>query len=841
MATASILLSFIFKVIIDGLKFRTIYSKKLPKFYVVNLVLGLVISFMSADLQAQTCPPNIDFETGNFNNWTCYTGNVAAVGMQNVITLNPSGAAQSNYHTMYAAGAQAGLDPYGGFPVNCPNGSGHSIKLGNDMGGGEAEGIAYEFTIPANQNAYTLIYNYAVVFQDPNHEEYQQPRMQIEITNVTDNAVISCASFSFRPYGTALPGFKISPNPGTNTPVWYKDWTAVSINLDGNAGKKIKLFFKTADCTFRRHFGYAYIDVNSECSGNFTGANYCPDDTVVNVTAPFGYQKYTWYDKTVSTVLGSGQILKVSPLPTPGTVLAVKLDPYDGYGCPQTLFTTLTDNLKVTADAGPDVTSCNYEPVQIGVPSRPGLFYSWTPSAGLSNAGAANPFANPVSTTTYILKANNNGGGCINYDTVVVKANIIDTSLTLIGQANYCIGSNDSAILKVAGADSVQWYVDEAPIAGATKNSYKVTKSGEYRALLYNGTSCNLSTRKEVINIASRPVAKVSVSNSNQCLVNNKLTFSNNSTNEIGAMSYAWNFGDGTLATSKDLDYSYTKAGKYVVKMTVSSNPGCSDSSSVPVEIYQNAVADFDIKSACIDIPSQVINNTIDTLSSPVMYSWRLGNAQTSTLRNPPAQTYTTPGTYAITLAVNTAQCPTPLNTVTRSLVVEKPKAAIAYPVQYALVDLPLTLQARQFGNKLLWSPATNLDNPRSYTPSFKGTTDQKYTVAIQTLAGCVTIDTQLVKTVKSVEVYVPSAFTPNSDSKNDYLRPLLMGVKEIRYFRVFNRWGQLVYETKTDKRGWDGTHNGVLQQSQTFVWAVDVVGVDGNIYSRKGTTVLIR
>ena len=58
------------------------------------------------------------------------------------------------------------------------------------------------------------------------------------------------------------------------------------------AGKTIRLFFKTADCTFRRHFGYAYIDVNTECSSEFTGATYCPDDTAVTVTAPYGYQNY---------------------------------------------------------------------------------------------------------------------------------------------------------------------------------------------------------------------------------------------------------------------------------------------------------------------------------------------------------------------------------------------------------------------------------------------------------------------------------------------------------------------------------------------------------------------
>jgi hypothetical protein len=427
------------------------YKKKpdLYRFGTLFLGFNLFICLSHFAVKAQTCPPNIDFESGTFDNWTCYTGYVEAVGSQNVISLSPSNGPGYYYHTMYSASATAATDPYGGFPINCPNGSGHSIKLGNERGGGEAEGIAYEFTIPANQNAYTLIYNYAVVFQDPNHEEYEQPRMQIEITNVTDSSTISCASFAFRPYGTVLPGFKLSPNPGTNTPVWYKDWTAVSINLDGNAGKTIRLLFKTADCTFRRHFGYAYIDVNSECSGNFTGASYCPDDTAVNVIAPFGYEGYTWYDNTVTSVLGNEQTLTLSPLPAPGTVLAVKLTPYNGYGCPQTLFTRLTDNLTVTANAGPDVVSCNHSPVQIGGPPKPGLTYKWSPETGLSNPNIANPFIYPSRTTTYIVTTNSSGGGCADTDSVVVLADLIDSSLHLIGKANYCLGSGDSSVLRV--------------------------------------------------------------------------------------------------------------------------------------------------------------------------------------------------------------------------------------------------------------------------------------------------------------------------------------------------------------------------------------------------------
>jgi len=151
---------------------------------------GLLLcpGFFSA--RAQDCPNNIDFETGTFNGWTCYIGSSAAVNGQNVIYLSPTPGPIPNRQTMYSRSSLGALDEYGGFPVNCPNGSGYSVRLGNNIAGTEAEGLSYEFTIPANQNIYSLIYHYAVVFQDPNHEIYQQPRLVIQITNVTDNSLI---------------------------------------------------------------------------------------------------------------------------------------------------------------------------------------------------------------------------------------------------------------------------------------------------------------------------------------------------------------------------------------------------------------------------------------------------------------------------------------------------------------------------------------------------------------------------------------------------------------------------------------------------------------------------
>lgn len=619
---------------------------------------------------AQSCPPNLDFESGSFAGWTCYTGRAEDLNGTNVLDLTESGPVTGR-HTLFARTAVPELDPYGQFPVVSPNGSKYSVRLGNDLAGTEAEGLSYEFTIPANRNVYSLIYNYAVVFQDPNHLQHQQPRLVIEITNVTDNTLISCSSFTFFPYGTPLPGFFESTTSNSTTPVWCKDWTAVSINLDGHAGKRIKLFFKTADCTFRRHFGYAYIDVNSECSGEFTGATFCPGDTAVQVQAPFGYQDYTWYNQNFTSVIGSQQSIVLKPAPPAGTTLAVEVKPYFGYGCPDTLYARLIDTLSLKAVAGDDKKLCFGAPEQIGSPPKPGIYYNWSPSGGLSDPAIANPFANPTSTTSYVVTSRSYGGGCVNTDTVVVAPVVLDSTMTLLGSNMFCKGYGDSAVFLLSGADQIQWYKGNVPIPGAGGTRYEVKESGEYHAQLYK-EGCTVATESQKI-------------------------------------------------------------------------------------------------------------------------------------------------------------------------VIETPRPGLTYPVLYTVANEPVPLQARTFGQSILWSPATALDAANSVTPVFSGSTDELYAIDIRTAAGCLTVDTQAVKIVKEMNILVPNAFTPNGDGRNDVLRPALFGMRELLYFRVYNRWGQLLYETHTPNQGWDGTINGKKQGTQTVVWVAEALGQDGKRYVRKGTSVSIQ
>ena len=127
----------------------------------------------------------------------------------------------------YRQTQENGLDYYGSFPKNAPNGSGHSVQLGSDEVGNRADGLSYTFTVPAGQNEFSIFYQYAVVFANPGHFLHQQPRFTILVENLTDNTLLPCALDPF--ISNIAPGFAFSPNRKEGAQVMYKDW-ACGIN-----------------------------------------------------------------------------------------------------------------------------------------------------------------------------------------------------------------------------------------------------------------------------------------------------------------------------------------------------------------------------------------------------------------------------------------------------------------------------------------------------------------------------------------------------------------------------------------------------------------------------------
>jgi gliding motility-associated-like protein len=212
-------------------------------------------------------------------------------------------------------------------------------------------------------------------------------------------------------------------------------------------------------------------------------------------------------------------------------------------------------------------------------------------------------------------------------------------------------------------------------------------------------------------------------------------------------------------------------------------------------------------------------------------------------LLNPNA--ITTSGTYYLkSSAVNNC---TSTKAVAVKVSISRPVIGVRYPTRTVQPNSSVQLIARNLGSNYTWNPPIGLSSPIVPNPIFNYDKQTEYTVTIKNDSGCVTVDTILVKVnalpgpIVPPDILLPKAWSPNGDGHNDKLIPLLVNMREIKYFRIFNRWGQLVYETNAVGQGWDGMFKGKPQVLDVYTWVAEGIGINGQVVKRAGNSVLIR
>jgi gliding motility-associated-like protein len=98
-----------------------------------------------------------------------------------------------------------------------------------------------------------------------------------------------------------------------------------------------------------------------------------------------------------------------------------------------------------------------------------------------------------------------------------------------------------------------------------------------------------------------------------------------------------------------------------------------------------------------------------------------------------------------------------------------------------------------------------------------------------------------MVSIVTNCTPVLPTAFTPNSDGRNDRLIPFLIGAKGLKRFTIYNRYGNIVFSTLKEGEGWDGRYKGTFLPTAVFVWVIEYTGNDDQVILEKGTVTLIR
>jgi PKD repeat protein len=184
--------------------------------------------------------------------------------------------------------------------------------------------------------------------------------------------------------------------------------------------------------------------------------------------------------------------------------------------------------------------------------------------------------------------------------------------------------------------------------------------------------------------------------------------------------------------------------------------------------------------------------------------------------------------------------CPKPGNDTIQVTVRPKIKA---FAGNDTAVVVGQPLQLRGTGSMLyLWSPATGLNRTDIANPIATLNDGITYIMRAYTPEGCEGFDTINIVVFKTKpDIFVPNAFTPGKRSNNLFRPAAAPGISKLDFFRVYNRWGQLVYSTTEIGPGWDGTIAGKPQDSGSFVWVVQGTDFTGKRVFKKGTMVLIR
>jgi gliding motility-associated-like protein len=117
---------------------------------------------------------------------------------------------------------------------------------------------------------------------------------------------------------------------------------------------------------------------------------------------------------------------------------------------------------------------------------------------------------------------------------------------------------------------------------------------------------------------------------------------------------------------------------------------------------------------------------------------------------------------------------------------------------------------------------------------------ESEYYIITRNVDGCIASDTIFIE-VKEPDGFIPSAFTPNGDGLNDVLIVIEEFVKELNFFRVYNRWGKLLFETSNLQEGWDGTFNGKIQELDTYIYHIDLILKTENPLTIRGPVLLFR
>ncbi len=441
--------------------------------------------------------------------------------------------------------------------------------------------------------------------------------------------------------------------------------------------------------------------------------------------------------------------------------------------------------------------------------------------------------------------------GCI---ATVVKDNYIEVGGAYAKFASsadtVCTGQEIHIVATESiNVDNVIWQALGAQIIYQSNDSTVVSydSEGANSVISYATDPANCVAHTDTIDIFVLKIdANFSVDDDDGC-DQLDVVFNNNS---IGITdNWNWDFGDGTTDTIQNPPlHNYNAPGTYPITLALSNNY-CN------MEFVDRVIVHESPKIVMMPDMHLCPGKTVDLYASPadLITQWYIGDQPLSgqaTFTHLPTEDTTY---YSYTVEDPITHC-TDVDTVIVTVaddfdysititpendpeVFEPPYNTEIFIGSYVDITVDPEINAM-----VSWSSIGEIGCDNCLYNQVRPMDSTMYTITVSDSMQCfVKSDIVNIAVIERYEVEVPNTFTPNGDGKNDVINVLAIGADELLEFKIFNRWGQMVFSTTDFNKGWDGTYKGKPQNIDTYVWMATVKFLDGREVPKQGDITLVR
>ena len=429
----------------------------------------------------------------------------------------------------------------------------------------------------------------------------------------------------------------------------------------------------------------------------------------------------------------------------------------------------------------------------------------------------------------------NLGVGKIEFNLAGVYA-ISDVEPDVVGCAPFTVSFENLS----SDAEQYLWDFGDGSTSTVFEPVYTYTTAGTYEVALVviDSSTCNIADTSylTVIVYADSIEAAFDVTEVPDC--DELLAEFFNVSEVLDGTTYFWDFGDGTTSTLENPVHNYTTPGVYTVQLIITDLTSCNqtDTATYTLSFLTGFNEGFDISTdGCLPLDA-TFTSSFEGADS---YLWDFGDGTSGT--GPLIiHTYSNPGIYNVTLTIVVCGI---AEVETFQLVVEgNPVTLFDSEPAIGLMNTPiafnnLSTNASTFNWQFSDGGSSAATNP---TYTFNSIGGYEICLTAYNNAGCEDTFCREIQIENEGVIDVPSAFSPNGDGANDVLYVRGFGVKEME-FRLFNRWGELVFFTSDMDIGWDGTFRGQLQEVEVYVYTLTGTFDDNKAFDKQGNISLLR